>query len=76
MVPDTCVIPVIMLGIGNVGGMLLRLIQETRVTAARRKGLELRLIGLGDISGLLYDPAGLSDDLLQAAQRAANITDS
>jgi homoserine dehydrogenase len=60
-----------MLGIGNVGGTLLRLIQETRVTAAQRKGLELRLIGLGDISGLLYDPAGLSDDLLQAAQRAA-----
>ncbi|HML20337.1 MAG TPA: hypothetical protein PKD09_01735 [Aggregatilinea sp.] len=71
MVTDTRVIPVILLGTGNVGGTLLRLIQETRATAARRKGLELRLIGLGDISGLLYDPAGLPDDLLQAAQRAA-----
>lgn len=71
MSPDMRVMPVIMLGIGNVGSMLLRLIQETRITAAQRKKLELRLIGLGDISGLLYDPAGLSDDLLQAAQRAA-----
>lgn len=71
MATEPRVIPVIVLGNGNVGSTLLRLIQETRATAARRKGLELQLIGLGDVSGLLYDPAGLSDDVFQSAQRAA-----
>jgi homoserine dehydrogenase len=71
MALKTRTIPVILVGTGNVGGMLLRLIRETRATALRRTGMELRLIGLADISGLLFDLAGLPDDRLESAQRIA-----
>ncbi len=64
-------IPVILLGLGNVGSTLLNQIIDTRETVARRTGFHLKPIGLADISGLLFDPDGLPDDRLQAVRAAA-----
>jgi homoserine dehydrogenase len=63
-------IPIIFLGLGNVGGTLLRQILDTRDVLARRVGLRLVPIGLADISGLLFDPDGLPDETLRAALEA------
>lgn len=60
-------IPVILLGLGNVGGTLLRQILETRQQVAQRRGVRLAPIALADVSGLLYDPQGLSEETLQKA---------
>ncbi|MBN1201108.1 MAG: homoserine dehydrogenase [Anaerolineae bacterium] len=65
------VIPVILLGLGNVGSTLLRQIIDTQATVARRKMLHLVPIGLADISGVLFDPEGLSENTLQAVLHAA-----
>lgn len=64
-------IPVFLLGLGNVGSTLLRQILETRTVAAQRTGLALNLIGLADISGLVFDANGLSDATLQGILQAA-----
>lgn len=60
-------VPVILLGLGNVGNTLLRQILETRQAVAERRGLRLVPIGLADISGLVSDPAGLPEEMLQKA---------
>lgn len=64
-------VPVIVLGLGNVGSILLRQILDTRDVVARRKGLRLVPVALADISGVLFDPDGLPDDTLHAALHAA-----
>jgi homoserine dehydrogenase len=63
-------VPIILLGLGNVGGTLLRQILETRDTVAHRSGLRLVPTGLADVSGLLFDPEGLPEETLHAALRA------
>ncbi|MBL7062711.1 MAG: homoserine dehydrogenase [Anaerolineae bacterium] len=63
-------IPIIFLGLGNVGSALLRQILATRDTLARRTNLRLVLIALADVSGLLFDPAGLPEETLHAALQA------
>jgi homoserine dehydrogenase len=63
-------VPIIFLGLGNVGGTLLRQILDTRDVLDRRSGLRLVPIGLADISGLLFDPDGLPDETLRAALEA------
>lgn len=60
-------VPVILLGLGNVGSALLRQILETRPEVARRRGLRLTPIALADVSGLIYDSAGLSEETLRKA---------
>ncbi|MEA3342426.1 MAG: hypothetical protein U9R15_20885, partial [Chloroflexota bacterium] len=59
-------IPVIFLGLGNVGQALLRQILDTRDVLARRAGLRLVPVALADTSGVLLDPTGLSDEALRA----------
>jgi len=68
--PDTRNVPIILLGLGNVGGTLLRQILETRQTLARRAGLRLVPIALADISGLLFDADGLPEETLRQALQA------
>lgn len=63
-------IPLIFLGLGNVGRALLRQILDTRDTLATRAGLRLVPIGLADTAGLLFNPDGLEDDVLRNALQA------
>jgi len=60
-------IPIIILGLGNVGSALLRQILDTRDALARRANLRLIPIALADVSGLLFDPDGLPEEILRAA---------
>jgi len=62
-----CQVPIIFLGLGNVGGALLRQTLDTRDVLARRCGIRLVPIAVADISGLLFDPGGLPDGTLRAA---------
>jgi len=63
-------VPIIILGLGNVGRALLRHILITRDVLTRRAGLHLTPIGLTDSQGLLFDSTGLPDEALGAALRA------
>ena len=65
-------IPIIFLGLGNVGSALLRQILDTRDVLARRTGLRLVPVAIADVSGVLLDPDGLPDDTLRAALRATS----
>ncbi len=66
-------VPVVLLGLGNVGSALLRQILETRREIAQRRGLRLTPIALADISGLIYDLQGLPEEtLLKALQTVCN----
>jgi len=58
-------VPVILIGLGNVGGTLLSQILDTRDVIARRADVRLVPIALADVSGLVADPDGLSDDYLR-----------
>ena len=64
---DYIEIPVLFLGLGNVGGALLRQVLETREALLSRAGLKLVPIALADVSGALLDPAGLPDEALRSA---------
>jgi homoserine dehydrogenase len=67
---DVREIPLIILGLGNVGRALLRQILGTRAVLARQAGLRLTPIALADTGGLLLDPHGLPDGVLGAALQA------
>ena len=70
---DVKQIPIVILGLGNVGSALLRQILATRDALARRANLRLVPIALADASGLLFDPTGLPEETLRAAlQTTAN----
>lgn len=60
-------IPLVFLGLGNIGGTLLRQILETRATVAERTGLRLVPVAVADVSGLLYTAEGLPEATLTAA---------
>ena len=62
-------VPIILLGLGNVGRALLCQILETRKVLAQRVGLRLVPVGLADISGALIDADGLSEETLHSALR-------
>lgn len=64
---DVKQIPIIILGLGNVGNALLRQILAIRDVLARQANLRLVPIALADVSGLLFDPAGLPEETLRAA---------
>lgn len=63
-------IPIVFLGVGNIGGTLLRQIVEGSDAVARRTGLRLVPTALADVSGVLHDPDGLSQETLRAALEA------
>jgi homoserine dehydrogenase len=60
----------ILLGLGNVGGALLRQLLETREALLRQANLELAPVALADISGSLVDPEGIPVDKLAVALEA------
>lgn len=64
-------IPLMLIGLGNVGSVLLRQILDTRETVAQRRGLRLNIIALADISGIVFEAEGLSEDMLKTIQQAA-----
>jgi homoserine dehydrogenase len=66
-------VPIIFLGVGNIGGTLLRQILDSGDEVTNRTGLELAPTALADISGLLFNPNGLSNEtLLNALTTVAN----
>jgi homoserine dehydrogenase len=69
-VTDNHTVPIVFLGVGNIGGTLLRQIVESGSAIAHRTGLQLTPIALADVSGVLLDPDGLSQETLHAALEA------
>ncbi|MBN1873030.1 MAG: homoserine dehydrogenase [Anaerolineae bacterium] len=65
-------IPLIFLGLGNIGGTLLRQILETGETVAERTGLQLTPVAIADVSGVLRKAEGLSKATLHAALDATH----
>lgn len=65
--PDKQIVPLLCLGVGKVGGELLRQVLEDGNTIAQRTGLSLVPIVIADSSGALVNPDGLSDKTLQSA---------
>jgi homoserine dehydrogenase len=63
----TTKVPIIFLGTGNIGGTLLKQILESGEEVTRRTGLQLTPVALADVSGMLYDPDGLSEETLHTA---------
>jgi homoserine dehydrogenase len=62
-------VSIIFLGLGKVGGALLRQILDTRHMVARRAGLRLIPLALADTSGVLFEPDGLSEGTLHTSLR-------
>jgi homoserine dehydrogenase len=63
-------VPLVLLGLGMVGGALLQQVLSTREALQREAGISLRLVGLADSTGFLADPSGLTDRLLTEIRRA------
>ena len=59
-----------MIGIGNVGRAVLRQILDVRKHYAERTGLYLQPVCVSDSTGVMYNPDGLSEDVLQSILRA------
>jgi aspartokinase/homoserine dehydrogenase 1 len=62
----------ILLGFGKVGQAVARLIEARKDEIARRVGLEPRVVAVGDRSGFLLEPRGLSGEALEEAARQKN----
>lgn len=69
-------IPVVLLGLGNVGRVLLRQILETKDVAAQRTNLRLALVGLADISGMIFDANGIAEETLQKIVQTRDLLNS
>jgi homoserine dehydrogenase len=63
-------VPVIFLGVGNIGGTLLRQVLDCGDVVAHRTGLRLAPVALADVSGALIDTDGLSEETMRAALKA------
>ncbi|MBN2304119.1 MAG: homoserine dehydrogenase [Anaerolineae bacterium] len=63
-------IPVIVLGIGNIGRAFLTQLTRARSTLSTRYGVDLVPVILADVGGAIINPAGLSDSVLEAAVSA------
>ncbi len=61
MAQKLTVAPVILLGMGKVGRALVEIVVAGRARLASRKGIEIRFLGVADSTGVLIDPAGLTD---------------
>ncbi|MCK4682272.1 hypothetical protein KAT59_04530, partial [Candidatus Bipolaricaulota bacterium] len=63
-------IPLVLLGMGKVGGALLQQLLSTREALQREMGIRFTIIGLADSTGALLDRGGLTDLLLTETQQA------
>jgi homoserine dehydrogenase len=63
-------VPIIFLGVGKVGGTLLRQVLDCGDAVQERTGLRLAPVALADVSGALLEPAGLPEETLRAAIEA------
>jgi homoserine dehydrogenase len=61
---------ILLLGLGNVGSTLLQQILRNREVLADRARLRLIPIALADTSGMVAEPGGLPDEVLDAALNA------
>lgn len=61
MAQELAVVPVILLGVGKVGRALVELVIAGRDRLASRRGIAIRFLGVADSTGVLIDPAGLTD---------------
>ncbi len=66
---DVISIPIIQIGVGNVGRAVLRQLLEVRHQFAERTGCYLQPICIADSSGVLFNPNGLSEELIHTALR-------
>lgn len=57
-------VPIILFGVGGVGGSLLRQIIEQRLFHVEQYGLLLKLVAVCDSNGAVVEPDGLDDDAL------------
>lgn len=62
-------VPLVLLGMGRVGGALLQQILSIREALQRGAGIRLTIVGLTDSTGALLDRGGLTNLLLTEAQR-------
>lgn len=72
-------VPIMLIGLGNVGSEILRHILESQANIAARTGLRLVPVGLADISGITFNTAGLDPALLQdvlAATKARRLLEA
>lgn len=60
-------VPIIILGLGNIGQALLRQIRDARSVLLTRGGLQLPLFAVADSQAILFNPVGLDDETLRAA---------
>ena len=60
-----------MCGFGRVGRAFARLLDDTRDRVGRRHGLALDLVGVGELAGSLWEPAGLPPAEMAALYEAA-----
>ncbi|MFC1960121.1 homoserine dehydrogenase [Chloroflexota bacterium] len=60
-------IPIIAVGVGNVGGEFLRQMLDTRTAFAERYNVKLQPVALVDLGGAIFNQAGISDANLLAA---------
>lgn len=60
-------IPVIAIGVGNVGGEFLRQLVDTRAAFADRYNVRLQPVALVDLGGAVVNLAGINDEALIAA---------
>ena len=63
-------VPIIILGIGNVGRALTRQIVDLRALHAERLRARLEIVALSDSDGAIFQPGGLQDSELDAILRA------
>ncbi|MCX7984462.1 MAG: homoserine dehydrogenase [Bacteroidetes bacterium] len=62
-------IPIILIGVGNVGKAVLRQLLEIRHSFAERSGCYLQPVCVADSSGVVFDPDGISEETLQTIIR-------
>jgi len=68
--PAQRAVSLMLVGLGNVGSVLLRQIVDTRDIVARRRGLHLTITALADISGVASEAGGFSDSALETVLSA------
>ena len=67
---NAAAVPIILLGLGNVGQALLSQALGRTGALIRQAGLRLVPIALADTSGVLFDPGGLSEQVLNTTLQA------
>ncbi len=63
-------IPLIVIGVGNVGRAFLSQVAQTHLSLANRYGVDLRPVLLADTRGAIFNPKGLLSDTLEGVMAA------